>query len=176
MHAAKLLNIYWILIANLASSSPVTKAEKKNVSSYEVYISYKIKEPGLFRIQIFWETFLFWVVIEETIGNPADKIPNTPQQFLPCNPLPRLFLRNPSMKTDSLTNTKGQCSKRDSTWDQIREGHVFLMVWLDPVLQTLGRNGRATEPSGNAPWMSFITTRLLRNKNMGSLQRARSKH
>lgn len=95
---------------------------------------------------------MLWMVEEETSKNPVDKIPSTPQQFLPCNPLTRLFLRGPSIKRDS-TTPKVQFSKGDSTWGQTRaaQEHGFLMVWLDPVIQTLQRHESVTEPPGNAP-------------------------
>lgn len=82
------------------------------------------------------------------------------------------------MKMDSMRNTEGRFSNWDSTRGQMRAAQErgFRMVWLDPAISTLRRNGRATQPSGSAPRISFITTRLLSNKNMGSLQHAKSKH
>lgn len=106
MHAIKLLNIYWISIANLALSSPVTTAEKK-IAVKQVYSSYKTKESWLFRIQIFSQRHSMsrsWWVTQWTRTSVHPKSSYHVTLLQDC----------PSMKIDIRTNTKGQCSKTGS--------------------------------------------------------------
>lgn len=111
----------------------------------------------------------------ETMSKPVNRAP-VRQPFPPRDSLASLSQR--PLRENGQREEHWRFSNWDSTWGQMRAAQErgFRTVWLDPAISTLQRNGRAAQPSGSAPRISFITTRLLSNKNMGSLQHAKSKH